>query len=428
MVTLSPLLILAAGLAIFAGICMLFKPIIAVYLLVIGTAFDSINVSVGFALLGMGDLAAFALLPVWLAHRLIRLKDLQWPIGTHFLVAYFVLCAASMLVGVEPARGYTTFVRSAFCVVSLFAIVDLIRDSEQLENILLLIAGCAFLHAVFGLSMPMAATGRIGGLENQPNLLGAKIAFGLFPMAALYFRQRGALKRLLISAAVLTMMAAIILTISRGTYIGVLAGILFWLRRSPRLMFLMAAVSALTFFSLDRITENRVERIEKRLAFDGTSVTNRGAVAKNALRVVAQHPVFGVGFGQFTQLDEAIDVTAEAGRGGHSFYLSTAASAGLPALFAFLLFALSQIRQFGANRITLMKDLNRQGPTNERKLWVLNVFQIMLVFHGVHLVVRGSQRWMDWVMFSLYAATAVVIKHSWREREAETDTRRAKSS
>ena len=49
-----------------------------------------------------GDLAGFALIPVWLAHRLLRLKDLQWPIGTPFLLAYFVLCAASLLLGIEP--------------------------------------------------------------------------------------------------------------------------------------------------------------------------------------------------------------------------------------------------------------------------------------------------------------------------------------
>ena len=404
--------ILAAGIGLFAGTFMLFKPILGVYLLVIGTAFDAINVSVGFALLGMGDLACFALLPVWLAHRLIRLKGLQWPLGAQYVAAYIVFCAASMLLGIEPARGYTTFVRSVVCVVSLFAIVDLIRNDRQLETILLLIAACAFLHAVFGLIMPVGPTGRIGGLENQPNLLGAKIAFGLFPMAALYLRHKSTLKRVLIAGAVLTMVIAVLLTISRGTYISVLAGILFWLRRSPRLMFLMAAVGTLTLFSLDKITEDRVQRIEKRLEFGGSSVINRGQVAQNALRAVGKHPVFGVGFGQFKQLDDAIDITSEAGRGGHSFYLSTAASAGLPALLAFLLFAASQIRQFGANRIGLITALKTQQDqqTVDRSLWVLNVFQAMLVFHGVHLIVRGSQRWMDWVMFSLYAATALIIK------------------
>ena len=177
-------------------------------------------------------------------------------------------------------------------------------------------------------------------------------------------------------------------------------------------MFLMAAVSTLILFSLDRITENRVERIEKRLEFGGSSVVNRGQVAKNALLAVGQYPVFGIGFGQFKKLDDAVEITAEAGRGSHSFYLSTAASAGIPALVAFLLFAFSQVRQFGTNRVGFMQALIDKDTQhiNERRLWILDVFQAMLVFHGMHLVVRGGQRWMDWLMFSLYSATALAMK------------------
>ena len=99
---------------------------------------------------------------------------------------------------------------------------------------------------------------------------------------------------------------AIVLTISRGTYLGLLAGTLFWLRRRPKLMFLLAAIGSLTLVSLDRIAGDQVDRIERRLEFQGSSVINRGQVAKNALIAVSTSPLFGVGFGQFSQLDESL--------------------------------------------------------------------------------------------------------------------------
>ena len=164
--------------------------------------------------------------------------------------------------------------------------------------------------------------------------------------------------------------------------------------------------------SLDRIAGDRVERIERRLEFQGSSVINRGQVAVNALMAVSASPLFGVGFGQFNQLDDVIEITAEAGRGGHSFYLSTAASAGLPALLAFLLFGYGQFRQFGASRraIFAVQGHARTSHISQQRLWILDIFQAMSVFHGCHLIVRGSQRWLDWLMFALYAAAALAIK------------------
>lgn len=421
---MTPKLALAGCIAMSVGVVLLARPLWAVYMLVVGSAFDAVNVSAGFALFGMGDLACFALIPVWLAHRLLSLEKLRLPIGAQYLAGYAVLCAASMLLGVEPARGYTTYVRTLVCIAALFAVVDLVRDEDVLARVLVVVALCSLIHAVIGLVMPAAGNGRIGGLEAQPNLLGARIAIGLFPMAGLYLRVRNSVWRFLIGVSVVTMAFAIVLTISRGTYLGLLAGILFWLRRRPKLMFLLAAIGSLTLVSLDRIAGDRVDRIERRLEFQGSSVINRGQVAKNALMAVSTSPLFGVGFGQFSQLDDVIEITAEAGRGGHSFYLSTAASAGLPALLAFLLFGYGQFRQFGVSR-RLIFEMEAHGTTShisQQRLWILDVFQAMSVFHGCHLIVRGSQRWLDWLMFALYAASALAIKLQ-LERPAATDTR-----
>ena len=118
------------------GVVLLSQPIWAVYLLVIGSAFDAVNVSAGFALFGMGDLACFAN-PRLVGSSFVKALRNELPIGAQYLVGYAVLWA-SMLLGVEPARGYATCVRTLVCIAALFAVVDLIRDEDVLARVLVL--------------------------------------------------------------------------------------------------------------------------------------------------------------------------------------------------------------------------------------------------------------------------------------------------
>jgi hypothetical protein len=404
-----------------AGVILLRKPMWAVYGLVIGTSFDSIHVSTGFALLGMGDLACLALIPTWLAHRLLKTKDFRRPLGTGYLLIFLILCAVSLVLGVAPQKAYANYLRLCIYIVAVFVIVDMVRDTGTLDKILILVALCSLAHAVIGLMLPSTHHGRLLGLVQQPNLLGAKIAFGIFPMSAFLFRETRRSRRLIIAVGLMITLTALILTISRGNYMGLLVATIFWFRQSPRAMLLLTLLGGSSLFALTTVAEKRVDQIEQRLEFDGSSVLNRGQVALNAVNAVMTFPLFGVGYGQFSKLDSAIEITSEAGRGGHSFYLTTAASIGLPALLMFLLFLYMQIRQLSLTRRKLIAQLDeaQEDPRSSnavtsiaattRELWIVNVFQAVIVYHSVSLLVRGSQRLMDWTMFGLYAAAALIV-------------------
>jgi len=353
------------------------------------------------------------------------------PKGFVFLILFATLSFASMMLGVAPQTAYTGYARFVFYILVLVAFTDMVRDIEVLDRILIIVALCALAQALSGFILPASGHGRLSGLAQQPNILGAKIAFGIFPMAAFFMRSKSSIMRLLIGLSLGTMLVAIGLTMSRGSYIGVLFAGIFWVRHSGRSVLLFSAVGCLAFVGLNSLATERVSQIERRLQFDGSSAANRAQVMRNAFKAIEKYPIMGVGFAQFKQVADAVDISSEAGRGGHSFYLSTAASAGLPALMAFLLFMWIQSSRMNRVRKRLREDAPPAGESRStetpwgdrtRALWVVNTVQAIMVFHGISLVVRGSQRLTEWTMFSLYAATAMLISRGLK-RETQTASR-----
>ena len=397
---------LAAALGLLAALVLVRFPLLGVYGLVAGIFFDELYVPTPFALLGTADLAAFGLIPAWLARRLLAPRALRLPARHGLLWVYLTLAFVSLMFGVAPSTARGNYARLLTYAAALLAVVDLVRTEDALENILRLMALCGLVHASVSLLDP-GDSRRLMGLADQPNILGVRIALGALPAAALMQRSRGA-ARAGWAVALALMLVAIALTISRGTYLALAVAFMWWMRRSPRLALVVALAAAATAVGIERFAEERAARIQQRLDFDDSSVTNRGVVARNAARVVIERPLLGVGFGQFRELDRVVGVTSQAGRGSHNFYLGVAASTGLPALLCLLGFVGLQIRR-----------LRAPPDAGARLVWLVGVVQALAVYHAASLMVRGGLRLTDWTLFALYAALAAIIT---RRPAADTGT------
>jgi len=394
-----PLLLVVA--AMVAAVVLVRWPVLGIYALVAGTFFDELYLPAGFAKLGAADIAVFGLIPAWLSHRLLRPSGIRWPAATPLLAGYLALAFASLMLGVSPGSARGNYMRLLTYAVAVLALVDLTRREAILEAVTRTMAFCGLIHAVFSLA-DLGDARRLMGLSDQPNILGVRVALGAIPAAGLWQRARDPRIRWAWAAALAIMLVAIALTISRGTYVALTAAFIWWMRRSPRLAVAMAVVAGLTWIGLGRFAEDRAARIEQRLDFDDSSVTNRGVVARNALKVVVERPLLGVGFGQFRDLDKVIDITHQGGRGSHNFYLGVAASTGVPALLLLMGFVGVQLR--GIRRPT-------GPPPSQTLMWLITVWQAVAVYHCVSLLVRGGLRLTDWTLFGLYAALAAVIAH-----------------
>jgi len=394
------------------------NPLWGVYALVAGAFFDSLSISTPFAILGAGDMAALALNGAWLGHRLVNPRPFRFPERSLLLLGYFVLALASLAFGISPHTGIGVYARLLTYGLTMLAVVDLVRDIKAIERITIVMALCSLVHASIGLGF-MSSSGRLSGLVGQPNLLGVLIALGVFPTAAWLIRSKNQFLRVLLAGAFLFMALAIVLTISRGTYIAAGLAFVWWIRRSARLAVAVAVILAATYFTMTNFAQDRVDRIENRLQFQDSSVVNRGIVAKNGLLAIAEAPFLGIGFGQFGHASDAVDITSEVGRGTHNFYLGTAASTGLPALFLLMGFLIAQARRLARGlSVAREKAAGVFGADWARYEWSMALFQTLMLYHAASLMVRGGKR-LEWTLFSLYAAVAAVAAVAERAKSAK---------
>ncbi|MCA9527997.1 MAG: O-antigen ligase family protein [Myxococcales bacterium] len=405
---LAPLLgIVIAGQAttVFAGVAavtlglfLLWQPLWCVYLMVVGALFNTFFVDAGFALLGAGDLAVLVSLPIWLLHRLNHPRDLRLPRAWPLLVAYAMLAGASLLEGVAPEAGIRSYVRQLTYVASLFAVTDLLRDTAQLRRIFLIFAvGGTF---IAGHALATWQGGRLEGIAEQPNLLAVLLAFCGVPTIGIILTAGPSLKRLLGIGGLMLMIVALIFTISRGNYLGFGCAALWWMRRYRRLIVVAVLAAAGIVAVLARDPE-LAANITRRWQLQDVSVSQRIIVQENAIQTILQNPLFGVGFGQFSELHRKVDITAEVGRSAHNQYLGQMAATGIPAALLLFLFIALQFWPLW----------QRAGPFarfRPDEQWIVAVFQGLAIYQCVSMVFRTALRQPEWLMLSLYCAVLAI--------------------
>lgn len=384
---------------ICAELVLLMRPMWAVYLLMVGSIFNDIWFNAGFALLGLGDLTTFALLPVWVLHRFIALDGWRVPVRWPLLFGYMGLALASLLAGVAPDAGLRPYLRQATYILALFAVVDLLRDTDKVATVFRLLALCGALHAAYALAT-WPGGGRLEGIPKQSNALAIMLSFCAVPTVGLVMHTRRQFARLCYAGMLGLMLIAMILTISRGMYLSFGLAMLWWLRGSRRMIALLvvAAVGIGVFLSQRSETASH---IQSRFAMRDISVVNRLKVQENALKAIAERPLLGLGFAQFTEIDRAVDVNAEAGRGTHNHYLGTVASSGLPAALLLFGFVLAQF----------LPLFRRHGPYQrfaERERWLVDTMQALAIYQTVSLAVRNTARQPEWMILAIYCALLAI--------------------
>lgn len=397
----QPLLTAAGVVGLAMMIVLVMRPDLGLYLVPGAMLFDEINVEAGIALLGLGDLATFAMMPAWALHRLLRPTELRLPRGWFVGAIFLGWTTASLLLGVQPDIAYGQYARFVTYCVAMLAIVDLVREPHHLHRVLWMLAIAGTLQAL--IALPEAGSGRLGGLVEQPNALGVKLAFGSLAATGLLLQSRGA-TRVALGVALFLMLTAVALTMSRGAYIGLTVALVWWIRRQRRLVIAVALLVGGVVSFLDRGEEQRIELIAERFEMRDVSAQNRWEVALNAVKATAQHPFFGVGFGQFGELDQTVTVARQAGRGAHSAYGATAASSGIPALVLAFWFVLMRARDLRRRR----DELEAEGTPEARRTAIfVSTFQAILLYQSVSLLVRGAKP-SDMIMLGLCAAAAYV--------------------
>ncbi|MBU1429994.1 O-antigen ligase family protein [Myxococcota bacterium] len=395
-----------AGLVLFLVLfeaLLIRAPTWGVPLMAAGMLFDDVFIPTPIALLGPGDLTAFAALPAWFIHRGLRLREGQ--IGPYWYLPAFYLTWAflSMMMGVQPRMAYGGYSREVAYVLAMFAIVDLSRDVRTIERSFQALAITGFFVAMHAMLTDKSGY-RISGFS-EPNVLGMRLGFAALPAMGLLLRAKTQISRVFYGTILTALIAALILTISRGTYISFGVAFLWWSQRYRRLAVVAAVVIVAAITVAPKLVKEAPSAadIQRRFEMRDTSVVNRFQVVKNALQMIVERPTLGVGFGQFTELHKVVEIHAEKARGSHNYYLGLAASTGVPALLAMLAF-------FGLTARALWRRRRAaEAAGDAHSAWALSLLQALMIFHVFTLVVRGATRIAEWYMFGLYVAGTLLL-------------------
>ncbi len=314
------------------------------------------------------DIAIFATFGVWaLAYALARETRFQFTSLGGFVLLFLLLAAFSFAMGLQHARPTSNnlrqFMEMILSIALFFVVVNVVRDEASLfllaRALILGGAGAAFFGILFYI-IPREATvwildhmARIGypggfgalrfveddpngimraiGTSIDPNVFGGLlILVGVFTLPQVVSKQP-LFRRWIIILIALMDVTALFLTISRGSMLGFLIGLVaIGLMRYRKLLLwgLLGGLVLVVLLMFLPFVQAYVQHFIAGIQMQDRATQMRLGEYKDALTLISRYPFFGVGFTGTPEIDLYIGVS--------SLYLLMAEEMGLIGLTAFL--------------------------------------------------------------------------------------------
>ncbi len=211
-----------------------------------------------------------------------------------------------------------------------------------------------YLGSRYGFHLAGFSVNRAGSFLENPDWNGAYLAFSFFPLIGLFLAAKRMTWRILTGTGAVLVLIGLLFTFTTTSWLALSVGliILFW-RVIPR-QHMKRALITLGVVTLGFVV---IFGYQLRLLFIHSTSTKeatlRIGVWETALRVIAAHPLLGVGMSQATYVVVAqpyrVPWQTSAVGHPHNSYLELAAFAGIPALLAFLALLVVVLRRIVRN-------------------------------------------------------------------------------
>ena len=285
------------------------------------------------------------------------------------LVSLFALAGvASTPLAINPAVAWDTF-SGAFvrCVVMFIVIVNVVRTDRRLNAMLYLALGVGVWLSVGAINdyrlglmtvEGYRVAGRGGGIFGNSNDMALFLVTNVPIAIALLMRARGLFTKALFGGTTLLMIAAIVLTYSRGGFIGLVGALAFlaWrLGKQHRAQILLAGFGCVFAFLLlapGGYGLRLASIVMPSLDPVGSADARRGELIRS-LVVALRHPLLGIGMGNY-----AAEMSYH-GLVTHNSYTQVAAEMGLGALYCYTMFIiepLRKLRQLARDTLTVAQN------------------------------------------------------------------------
>ncbi len=281
-------------------------------------------------------------------------------IGSFGLLEFFVILFACFLLvgGAFGIGGLQSFFRGGVQTVMLlsyFPLAGLFSQSVWRKRALTALSLSAFLCACMGILQYVTGRaelrwvdlsrfsdigGRVTSLFDNPNVLGVYLLLS-FPMALgeVFDRERSHAMRCFFAASAFASLLCLILTWSRGAWLGAMISVLLFLLlygRTTRRGMLCAAIPVLIWLPL--LPRNMVNRFSSIGTLGESSIRYRMYTWRGTLRMLKSHP-FGIGIGEnsFFAVYRHFAVSGtESVAHSHHLFLQIALELGVVGLVCFL--------------------------------------------------------------------------------------------
>jgi hypothetical protein len=303
----------------------------------------------------------------WLLRHVLPVGRLNLTLAGWLLIAYLVTAVAALVVGVSYAVPSGAAIRSFLkylAAIGLFVVVvDVVRDRATVRRLLRALILGGILAAALGLAIhalprptivevlsslsvlgypsgpgvlrflpapnnTYSDTLRAVGTSIDPNVYGGMLMLAATLMLAQSFARRPVLPRWLLPGGLALTATAMVASESRASWLGLAAaGALLATIRDRRLWLL--AVPAAGVLAVLPLGQRMLARLASGFAAQDRAAALRVDEYRQALKIIADYPVLGVGFGGAPEVGTFV--------GGSSIYLLVGEHTGLIGLGLFLL-------------------------------------------------------------------------------------------
>jgi capsular exopolysaccharide synthesis family protein len=372
------------------------------------------------SLSSMASITALLTLVVYFSSQLSLEGTLTARIGEVKLV--LLLCAAallSMLFAVNPAGAWLRFTDTYYKVVLIFIVlVNAVRNQRRLHGLILIALAVGVVLSVGVIQDSdygrLAAEGRrpsglIGGMFENPNDLAIHLGTMVALAVGLLLGARNPLSRVAYGIGALLMVAGTVVTYSRGGFLGLMAGMLFFVwkfgRRKPFAVGAIALAATIALFAFapgdyaSRVASTFIPGQDP----TGTKTQRTELLIKSIAQCLV-NPLFGIG------MANSIFVTDSAHE-SHNSYTQVGGELGLPALCVYIAFLASPMR-----RLRQVEAGTRGVSTHSSQYYLAIGLQASLVSYMVSSFFAS----VAYVWYVYYLIAYSICLHRMIESEASS--------
>ncbi len=245
-----------------------------------------------------------------------------------------------------------TFIR---CIVIFVVMVNVVRTEARLKGLLFLAMAAGIWLSVEAINdyrlglmtiEGYRAAGRGTGIFGNTNDMALHLVTVLPISVALLFGSKGVARKLFYGACATMMIAAIVLSYSRGAFIGMLIALLFiaWKlghsRRVEIIFAVLAFAGVIVLLAPDKYGSRLLSIFIPSLDPEGSADARRGELFRS-IYVALRHPLLGIGMGNYQP------EMSYRGLVTHNSYTQVAAEMGMAALACYTMFIVAPLRKLG---------------------------------------------------------------------------------